>query len=381
MRNKNDLPTHFGDVRVARLGPRDRLVGFSPIEHKVSYINNLSVPVIIEWENGFKFTLPKEPCLASNTLTVRIEIVIHAKVKNDVMRILSVVDENASNELKAMREAFEIQFQENNYGGASLILDYPITLNTLRDYGGSIYSKELNSVISIKPYDETPPHPFGITGKYLEIIDSNMVGRDEFGFNFYVELIDNTKKHGDRYLNIGNKVYKVSTKKDSSRRDGIYVISNRPANGELVMDGMISSYYCFDNTNIEKELGLYKTSEEALSFGDMSTARKQELVELEQKLKIDSLALLSAKHEHERNMIEQDKKMKELELEQLNHTKELQRVRDEAEHKMILERARLKDEYEERSYMRKDSTEVLKFIPALIVGLGAVLMTFKTVFK
>lgn len=375
MNTLNELPTHFSEVQLSQGTYRDRKIGESPIEYKLTYVNNLSSAVTIEWRSGFKFTLPPERSLNCNSLVMRVEIVIHPKIKINVQEFLAQVDKESSDELQAMRESFTFQIQENKYGGATIVLNYPLNLAKLQEYGGSVYCNELDCVISLLSGEHSPAHPYSEVGKAQRIINSSHVTSD-LGFGYSVELVDSAGRYGDRYLNIGNKVYRVVPKKDPTKRDGIYIISNHAVIGELSTPGVGVKHYSFEGA--EDLLGLYRTAEQAMNLGDASLARKQELVSLEHQLALQKVELQNAKQQFDINQLERERITKERDAEREMHLKDLAAMRERTEHEMLLERQRIKDHYESKSHNRKDSGEALKFLPSLIIGIGAVFMALRT---
>lgn len=374
----NEIPSHFGDVAVARPGPRDmpRFGQLNPITYKVSYINNLSKAVTVVWRSGLRFVLPPQRGMESNKLVVRVEITIDASAAPDIRRQLSAVNDASSSELKALREAFTVKILENTYGGATLILDYPLSLEQLHACGGSVYYHELDSVISLHDHQSAPPHPYSEEGRNLRLIEASDLGLSGIGFGYSVEIIDNNKSYGDRFLNIGNKVYKVAAQKDRDRRDGIYVIANHPTQGEIGREGRDVQYHPFEGA--EEKLGIFKSAEDALNLGDASLARKHEIVSLEHNLAKQKIELQETKNAHQKEMLEKETELKRVETERDRQTRIITEMREAAEHSMKMERERAKSYYEDRAYDRKDTNEVLKFLPSIIVGIGAVLMAIKT---
>lgn len=340
---------------------------------RVSYLNNLPIPLIVEWRSGFKFTLPSRPNFASNRLIVRVEIDFAHSVKVDVNRLLSVVEETTTPELKAMRDAFRSDIRSTTFGGMVLTLDYALRLEDLESYGGSVYYHELDCLVSMLPYDQAPPHPYGVRGSNLRLIEASPAGK-QCGFGYSVDVVDNTGRYGDRYINIGGKIYRIDAVKDPTRRDGIYVVSNAPVQGELGLTGPVVKHYPFEGA--DTQLGLFRTAEEAEQLGDASLARKRELADLEHELNRNKTELQSAKHQHDLEMIRKNQELEEVKRSHERDASELERLRGKEE----LERQRIKDYYEDRSYQRKDNNEVLKFIPSIMVGIGALLMAVKGIF-
>jgi hypothetical protein len=369
------IPTHFGAVKPAAIGPTDRNFN-QPIEYHLSYINNFPVPVTVVWRSGLKFTLQPEPSLTSADFVARVSITMDSKVKVDIARVLSAVTEESSMELKAMRQAFEAQVKVNTYGGAKIVLDHSLSLQRLQEMGGTVYYSEHDAVVSILPFDQVPPHPYSPEGMQQQVVAGALGLGNENTFGYVIEIIDNHAKYGDRYLNICNKVYRISPKKDWERQDGIYVVSNYAVEGELGMSGRHMKNYSFEQA--EELLGLYRTYEEALNFGDVASGRKLQIAELEHEVNVGKRQLQEATSRHQLEMLEKEKQLKELLQAHERHNSEVEALRSRQEHELKLERDRLKDFYENRSYERKDQSESLKFLPSLVIGIGAIFMAIKT---
>lgn len=368
--NLTSIPSHFGDVEQSKVSPVNRRP-VSHIEQRLTYVNNLPVPVTIEWRSGFKFTLPVEPCMESATLIVRVEIFISRMAKKDAEKLLSTIEDTASKELQNMRKSFSVQIKENTYGGAKIVLDYHITLEELQLRGGTVYYHELDCLVSLFSMDEVPPHPFSQKGMHQQVVTGSPVDHDGLGFGYAVEIVDNTAKYGERYLNIHNKIYKVTPKKDYSLRDGVYITSNYAVEGELGVSGVNVRYHPFSDT--ENLLGLYSTYEDAIALGDPASMRKQEITTLEHELSKNRAVLQQARQEFDAQTLTRDQ-----ELLRLQSVAEQEKLgREKAEHAMDLERQRSKDYFEERSYVRKDSSESIKFLPSVIMGIGAVFLAIK----
>ncbi len=115
-----------------------------------------------------------------------------------------------------------------------------------------------------------------------------------------------------------------------------------------------------------------------MNLGDAALARKQELASLEHTLSLQKSELQLAKNKHLEEMLVKEKELKAVELERDRQTRVIEEQREAADHAMKMERERAKSFYEDRSYDRKDSHEVLKFLPSIIVGIGAIFMALRT---
>jgi hypothetical protein len=312
-------------------------------------------------------------------LIIRTTMIMNAAIKLDTQHILSgVTDDSSSSELIALRNAFNEHEKKTYYSGAKLVLDYPVSYDQLRANGGTIYHHELDCVISILPIEYAPQHPFSNSAKEANSIQSNLVHQDNKCFGYSVELIDSAKRYGDRYLNIGNKVYRVTTKTDGSRKDGIYVVSNNPVTGKFDVTDVKVNYFTFEEA--QEKVGLFKTHEEALNLGDVSLAKKMEMAALEQTLLAMKHETQIAKQSHELEIIEKNKELKRLEMEASRHAQVMLEMKERVDIVSALERQRIKDHFEDTSHSRKEQTEIIKWIPAMIIGAGAICTAIASTF-
>jgi hypothetical protein len=104
---------------------------------------------------------------------------------------------------------------------------------------------------------------------------------------------------------------------------------------------------------------------------------KKNLAELEQNNLILKRELENSKLQAQRQ--QQDYEARKIELDREREEWRIRKDREDLERKAEYERMR--DFYEYRSYQRKDTNEMLKYIPTLIVGLGAVFVAVKSVLK
>lgn len=369
------IPTHFGETRVAKFGQGESaLKRYEPISQTITYRNHTASPISVGWRNGLKFHLEPEYNPDNSNFICRVTITIGSDVKVDVDRLLSAVNEHSSAELRALREAYNVEVKVNSYRGATIILDYPLTLEQLQTYGGSVYFSELDIVLSLFSPEEMPAHPYSEEGRKSQIIAGSPVDHGGVGFGYAVEIVDNHARYGDRYLNIGGSVYKVKTKKDFERRDGVYIISNYAANGQLGKGGVRVTYCAFEKA--QEDLGLYKSYDEALHLGDISQARKQELLTMEHEVARMKIEGQQQKQVHERELLTMSTELKRIEGE----NSRLEARTKLLEHDLSLERQRLKDYFDQKSYQRKDTSEVLRILPTILLGIGALLMGIKSLF-
>lgn len=171
---------------------------------------------------------------------------------------------------------------------------------------------------------------------------------------FFVEIVDNDKNIGTRFIYTGKRLIEITPVEDMNRRSGVYyhVAQNHPAAGVE-----IEKTYCPMDEATEA-IGLFRTKEEAITGGNPENISKAELETLKynsQRLQIEAETLRGEntvlKEKLERNKAERD-----------DFFNERKQVRS--------------DNYEERSQARKDSGEIYKIAAAVVAT--AVAMYFGT---
>lgn len=365
----NSIPTMFGDVAMSPVGPNDRVVYVSPLEYKISYLNNLPMDVVIGYRSGLKFKLPAQRNMFSNLLIIRVEVIIRDRNKTEIQSVLSALDNEITPELKAFRDAYSLQIQHNNaYGTITLIVDYTVDIIKLKRLGGTVYFQELDIVVSINDIMSCQPHPESKEGRDLQLLNAEDVSGD---FIYKITLVDNLNKYGPRYISICNKIYRINTCQDSGKRDGIYITTNKAVGVDTIEndDDKAVNYFPIDS----EELEIFKSYEEALTLGDSLTNRKQKLVEMELLTLEQKRELQDLKHQNELLLIEKNKEKLILEEERERHKYILEQMQRENEARIESERAKQKDYYENRSYNRKEQSEILKWAPTIIASVAAII--------
>ena len=367
-----DIPTHFNNVITSAVGNRDMVLGSSPIEYRIRYTNNIKSTITVVTRSGLRFTLPSQFSMTCNKLIIRVDIFIHNTAQMDVRKVLSKVSENSSNEMRIMRDIFTNQIRENKHGGAVISLDYSFTKEDLIRVGGSVYSNELDYVISLDSLENAPPHPHSYVGDRKQIFNSTNKGDSRLNsFKYSILLVDNDRQYGPRYISIGSNVFKINPIIDNDRKDGVYVINSSENMG--IEDDVI--YFSMEDA--KEKIGLFRTREEAKNNDEVNLSRKMKIAELEHESTTLKVEVQKLKHVQDMDAIKRKSELEQIEMERSRNAAELERTRSDYEHKLKMERERQKDYYESRSYERKDQHEILKYIPAVITTIGAIVMAIK----
>jgi hypothetical protein len=370
-------PTFFGDVTLGSAGGQ---AWSDPIQacRRISFINATTVPITVVQRSGLPVTIPPKTTFRSRDFVIRTEFQFTPEVKENVRAVLDGVDDSSSIVLQKLKQALKESDEKLGlYARANLVLDHPITLEQLQAHGRSVYHHETDCVVSMLPIAYVPAHPHSEEGRSLKMMAETPVKVGGESFGYCVEIVDNTGRFGDRFINIANQVYRVRTKRDPERRDGIYIGSSDPDAGELFTGSYSVNRIPLDSPDHEK-FGIYRTFEDARHLGDLTQAQKMSLASVEYATAQVKKELEQTKQQYAKEMAELEHQLKlsearekEADLRRARREAELDEERKRAEHLLALERLRLKDRYEERSQDRKDRSEMVKMLPTIIVGIGA----------
>lgn len=381
------LSSHFGKPALYHNGFKKQMAHSSPITITESFFNYTRTPLTLVKRNGLVIPLQPEPVMGfDEKLCIRVEFQIRNASVALIKKQLTLIDEQDDEALHQLRAALENSVISPTAFGVKVTLEYPLSLTELKKYGGTVYYGELDLVVSLDPPDTVIPHPHSERGRRANIATEIMTSNNAESFGYSVFVVDNHGQYGPRYLNIGGKVYRVGPVRDFSQKDGVYVTSSRPADGDLFMPGVEVLHYSFEGA--EETVGLYKTFDEAMNLGDLNTARKEALVNMEQANLVLQKDLTLVKSKQAADQAEQDRQMRELvtahereKFEMVQKQAEVEASAKKREIEAEQKRAEMKDHYEKRSLDRKDNSEVVKVLPAIIVGIGAAVAVFMKFFK
>ena len=409
--NKTDgITVIHGSAMISPVGPTDNEENSAgPITFRKCYINYLAFDVTVVERNGIRQRVKRVFDNYKKDFIVRNYYYIHPNAYSSMEELFSMIDENMDGDLKQIKEVFYMKFTNKRVGGMTIIIDNVITAEDFKQSSGSAYYGLQDILISSLPLSECPAHPFN-SGAIPSNSFKDIINDDEsIGFNF--ELIDNCEKYGARYINIAKHVYVLKPKKDIIRKDGIYVTSLE--RNLSVPKGRVPVQKWYDFDNCENTIGLFRTHEDCVSGGDVKTLRKEELTRLEHDFSKEKISLERENHELKQLNLKLDKDSKERiaelnnleqnrkeEFAKLKHDIDLNEIKQkqeaaEIERKYKIEtdllnyknklleadldrqRANTKDYYEGRSHTRKDTSELIRWLPTIITGiLGIVGIVF-----
>jgi len=386
------------NINVTPIGPPNVIDGASPFETKFSYINNTSAPITVVLRSGIKLTLPTQFSLSSVAFTVRVEYHIRPNLQADFKRFITSIGETSTTELKMFKEAFTQQILNNHHGGLRIGLSYSMTLNELKELGGSGYNKMLDILISLEDSDDAPPHPYSQIGEYSTIEDAVSTTNPYRIKNNAILIVDNDCTYGVRYYSFLNEIQKVFPFKMARMKNGIYLIPDGGSDVEenklnITSDNVV--YYPFSD-EVDLKLGLFRSRENALnSKTDAAAVMELESAELRHQQLLSELTKKAeiSNNQHRQKLLEMEntehelrqkaavadslhkQKLLELETKDILLKEELNAAKILLQQKVKGEKT--KDRYEERSYKRKDESEILKIMPTVIMGIAGAFMAFK----
>lgn len=350
--------------------------------------NTLGVTLRVMDRSGAAFTLPSLATQSKRQLLVTKSYDTIPSVNVDI-RDLTDVDVVAGDEELLAR-------QLGNPSTSKLrqrtVVQYTITLSTLRQMGGVLYLPNLDLQVSIADDAETPPHPFSSRGRKQRAAQQLTAARDDSGFHYRIKIIDPNDRFGPRFININGLVYRIPTTvpdPDGILHEGVWVLSSMESAGNI--DQRSKEAYCYPFEAAEQALGLYRTKVEAETLGKPEDQYRREQQEFAHRLKLEETELRNRRNEidNERLVLERQRMEEERVLE---HTRrEIERERDAqkrwlqerefritaTEHELKTRSLFHKEEYERRSLERKDSSERWKLLPVVLTVIGGLVMAYQ----
>lgn len=340
---------------------------WSPLEKTVSYYNHLSEDVTVVGREGVPFRIPSSG-RRDNTFQVRVTYSIDTSIRIDPNSVFYHHGNNTA-EGKALKSAIAAIEENPSSQRSRFSLDYTVTRDDIVRNGGVLYLADIDLVINATQEEWMSLHPYSEAATRYQLIEAetNVNNTERFGYSMYI--ISNDGAYNDKYINIGGCVYRVPSTKNQSLRDGVYLCSTGPAENDAIKPMPIALHYTFEDA--QEKLKLYDSAEEADKLGDQLSEREKEIKELQVQYR-------ELEHEQkiERMKFEQELDEKKRENERISM--ERQREHSHLEHERTMRGIRDKEYYETRSYARKDSSEMMKFIPSLITGsLALAFLVFK----
>lgn len=339
------------------------------------YINLTGKDVQLALRNGMVVKLPNVPTDIRHCILIEDQYVLPTEAYMDHSSYFGIINPVEGTELKIITDSFSNAYITNRNRHNTLIIktESKITTDELsEDHTSYFVDKDIS--VSLTPhYSNVLPHPYSDTAIATEMFKAMNTGFK--GLNFHIELIDNDSKLGSRFINFNGDAHEVIPVKDLTKLPGAYLVINNTVPGK---ESIISEKS--DLEEMQVKLGLYKTIEEAISGGDAQSLLTSKIIQLQHdnamenarvaKLNLENQQI---KAEYEREAIINKQKLLEAESE-VKRLSMLEKERSiETEKQMLALKSQYEskkyerdDYYDSRSASRKESTEYIKMIPAVI---------------
>lgn len=377
--SKLPFTIHASNVVATKPAP----FGFgSELEITSTYVNNYPVPVTLVFRSGFAITVPPNTGNWRQTadFQVHVKYRLGRGVNIDTHRILDAVSESSSVELQALNQSIKESRANIVLSANECTLSYTVKREGVQKHGGGVYVHELDLVMCIG--GNVVHHPESPAGRQLRMNES----AEASGFRYQIEIVDPHNRFGERFVNVAGKAYRVTTNQFSTKPEGVYLMSTFPDGHERA--GEFGVYERLDFDKAEAVLAMFRTASEADVLGNLAEERKRELEDLVHRHKQENLEkemelnriktqLEEQSHRHKSNLVEVESnfkkfssQLKESEMRAEARQRELDAAQKQIETLRDMRMMHEKERYERRSLDRKDSSEVVKWLPAMVVGLG-----------
>lgn len=351
-----------------------------------NYHNWLPFNIVVANRDGLKVMVPsKRSNYRKSEFVIRKEIYIENFYDAGFDKFVSHITDADTMELRLIRDSFYQHVSNTTSHVINIIIEFIVTADHLRECDGSFYYQEIDNVISSLSVSETPAHPFsvgsveisGTVGKFK--LDG--IGVERNSLINKIDIIDNNRQHGGHYCKILSNIYKIPSRKDLSKPDGVYFTHTKNNIKNTTSVEFITDYFGFDQDL--KEIGIFKSEQEAYNSADINLIRKEEILRLEHELSLHKAEFSKTKSQFDSDALHRQEeinkllfsmKTREAELNEKQAT--MDRERKQFEFDLERKRQAMKDEYEQRGNERKESQELIKMLPMIILSAGAVITAF-----
>lgn len=387
----------FLSTRVVNHHLREIVPPMAPVDSKLSslglsmnFFNGLNRDVVVINRFGVRYRIPSDPLAVNRNLIIRYTDRAHCSVISTTEGLWSVDGQIMKG---AGQRTLANTFGNEPTGRSfrSRAVDCVVSPEELHHYGPTLYLRELDIVVTTAVDDPRIYHPFSAKGQENGLCEyAERENRD--GFHFRIRIIDHNGVYGPRYVNLAGQVFKVPVGLDDDLDDGVYLTRSPAATSEIT-DGTGAYSERFDFSEADAALKLYRTYAEAAALGSPEEALNRELQERKQALALAEIQFKELKaqrdaerDQHARNLErerEEAKRKQALLDDELSRRKfELTRAETQSsllENTIRRDTLRIKEHYEVTGARRKESLELLKFVPALLLAGYAAYQAYKKV--
>lgn len=363
---------------------------------QVEYVNFTETDIYVKTQNNLPFVVPPENNMVNAAehrphLEIKITYTLYGQgaIVGCLKLLNSLVIANMlhGDEAAKLHEQLNASCNHHGYSRSKTEFKFVIFKRVFDDDINRhqlVMIRECNVVATHKQNLIIDPHPYSNEGLQQVDVATNKLYQAQAGV--FVRVIDNECLATTRFFYAGRQLIAVPSSLDPTKESGVYcTISTMARDGQVTPR---TDFMSFEDA--QEEIGLYRSQDDAITYGDPE--KRMRLEEQRDKLEIKRLnrEMADAVHQHQARTLEMESLMSEqkLEIERLRHDN--LRFKEEADFRKTVrdhetdtakkqredyydtKSSERKDHYEERSHQRKDWTEILKYVPALIIGaLGA----------
>lgn len=347
----------------------------SIVHHRtIDFINRTPFHMVVVDRNAIPISLPPAPSgtdLRDPGVEVRVCYSFYAgqgyKHIRDCIEYIGNFLKDNNDERSKILEA-TIEHSNETTGGFRIIIRRHIRQQDITEYK-AVYDSATDFMFCFENAYLTFVHPESKEGRNNKDLTDYVNGRPN---GRLIEIVDNNKEIRERFVFSANSVIRIPTVQDKTRDNGIYVTSVID-NGMSVSDVDTKRYGFEEGSAL---FGLFVTREDAMTNGNPERISKLNVAEREKELQElkTSYAKREAEVDAERLEIKamQTRHEAALEKERSDRKIEIDKLTDELNKKS----AERKDHYEEKSYQRKDNSETIKIISAVVGGFIAAALLF-----
>lgn len=361
---------------------------FKPVRINYTYFNYSGGDITIIDRSGMKFTIRP---LSSGGTRYGAGIIV---VKNYTFHDTVIIDEitlssEMSHEEVMLRKAFASR-RRISPNETSVDVIYSLSPEAFREFNECVYIRELDIVIT-KGNDRVV-HPYSDSGVALSGEADSMDGFTGLGFRW----ISHDYQKQTLYLNLSGMVMTVTSIHDLQMEEGFYVYAKgleqevatrlirMPLTEAVEKYGLTSSLYEAQNAlSVEERLAKdvdYIKSQQKLELMNIEHGNKMAQSHASEKSILAKIEEIERKREADRESSENDSKEREIAHQQFLQKLQTEMEKTRTDMQMLQyklqreEESNRRDDYwEERSYQRKDTSEFVKWLPGIAVGLGLLL--------
>lgn len=344
----------------------------APVTKEIRYINNLGVDVMVLDRRGIEFKIPSR--FNANNRSLEFKIIESYALLEGV--IVNFSEEENDLHISQYRQHLLDSLSMDSKASRTTrkaLIETTFKKTDLSNYNNAVYIKEHDVVVYVPRIGVTIIHPTTVS---LILNGLSPQSRNENSFNFHIRINDPQSKIGNRYINISGIVYEIIPNRDPTQMEGV-IVSSSVADGELCHVPMSLEEF-------EKNIKSYRSFEEAEMLGNLEEkakadlSRELELLKHKNATEVEKLKSASLQNQAEADRAKQELAAAQTDLKSLEakHKKEIELINaqiDREKSQMEWQSLQRKAYYEERSYDRKDSSELIKFLP-MVIGAGLVLL-------